>query len=116
MPATVNCAAKHSYTAGWQSLQGNRRCFPRVMKCWHNNGNDLSNTLHLHVYSKFRDCVLDVNGECIMTNALGSKTGKRREKCYLNFAEFHYTPLRLLSSCNVPFVCIATKLLFPILR
>jgi len=41
------------------------------MKRCYNNGNDLSNTLH--VYSKFRGYVLDVNGEYIMTNVLGVK-------------------------------------------
>jgi hypothetical protein len=48
------------------------RCYIlRVMKCWYNNDNDLSNTLRL--YSKFRGYVLDVNGEYIMTNVLGVK-------------------------------------------
>lgn len=48
------------------------------MKCWCNNDNGLSNTLHL--YSEFRGYVLDVNGEYIMTNVLGVKWVTTGEK------------------------------------
>lgn len=103
-----------------------RCCILGVMRCCYNNGNDLSNTLHL--YSKFRGYALDVNGEYIMTNVLGVKwvtTGEKNvtstllSSIMLLFAKVLLHCMKavlLLHSRNTPVVCVVRKLLFPILR
>jgi hypothetical protein len=80
------------------------------MKCWYNNDNDLTNTLHL--YSKFRGYVLDVNGEYIMTNVLGVKWVTTGEK---NVTSTPLSFIKLLCA-NLLLHCLNAALLLSFAR
>ena len=115
-----------SFVVGWQLVNKNWCCVLRVMKCWYNNDNGVSNTLHL--YSKFRGYVLDANGEYIMTNVLRVKwvtTGEKNVTSTLlssimllcaNVLLHCMNAAHLLSSHGTPVVRVVRKLLFAILR